>query len=149
MESFDIIEIEEKELTFENLDKDNEDEMYKFKEDNLKIPHYKDYFEYNGTKIGRPFCLKTLVELYGKEAIVDDLGWYHLFYKGRLVYIGMSRNLRGRLLYHLKDQDMIFDAVLVFPSCGTLNVEQVLIIETKLIKHFKPSLNSACINSGY
>lgn len=141
--------METKELTFETLDLNNEEELYKFKEEVLNIPHYKDYFEHNGTKIGRPFCLKTIIELYGKESINDDLGWYHLFYQGRLVYIGMSRNLRGRLLYHLKNKDMIFDAILIFYSNGTLNVEQVLMIETKLIKHFKPSLNLACINSGY
>jgi hypothetical protein len=144
------METEIKELTFENLNKDDDDEMYKFKEENLKIPHYKDYFEApNGTKLARPFCLKTLVELYGREVIVDDLGWYHLFYEGRLVYIGMSKNLRGRLLYHLKNPDMVFDAVLIFPSCGTLTIEQVLKIETKLIKHYKPSLNITCINAGY
>lgn len=142
--------METKELTIDNLDLNNEEEVYTFKEKVLEIPHYKDYFEApNGDKIGRPFCLKTMVELYGREVIPDDLGWYHLFYEGRLVYIGMSKNLRGRLMYHLKNPDMIFDAVLYFPSCGTLTLEQVLKIETKLIKHFKPSLNITCINSGY
>lgn len=119
-----------------------EEEVYR------NVPHYNDYFQHDGLNVGKPYCLKSAVKHYGKEVIKDCLGLYHLFFEGRLVYIGMSKNLRTRLLYHLKDTDMVFDAVLIFPA-PERSIEQVLKIETKLIKRYKPSLNQACINSGY
>lgn len=110
-------------------------------EEHHGVPHYKEYFEYNNMQVGKPFCLRTAISLHGKEIIPDEKGLYHLFYKGRLVYIGMSKRLRGRLLYHLNDIDMVFDAILWFKT-PNLSVEEILDRETKLIKTFKPPLNT-------
>jgi hypothetical protein len=106
-------------------------------------------FIVDGVVIGIPFDLKELISKYGKEIIPNELGIYHLFYKDQLVYIGMSRKLRGRLLCHLKDNDMPFNNVLWF--CASLlenkaSVEDILILEHNLIKKFKPVLNSVHAN---
>jgi hypothetical protein len=112
-----------------------------------QIPHYKDYFRYDDLEIGRPFCLDTAVRIYGKEIVPSTQGIYHLFYHGILVYIGMSKNLRKRLLYHAKDDDMVFDAVLWF-SMPDYSIANILEKEAKMIKQFRPSLNTAqlCCN---
>lgn len=108
------------------------------------IPKYKDSFIYKNMHIGHPFCLVTAVKVFGKEIIPDTLGIYHLFYKGNLVYIGMSQNLRGRLLYHLKDPCKIFDGVLIFEAKHK-TLKDILNIEANMIKEFSPSLNIAYI----
>jgi excinuclease UvrABC nuclease subunit len=99
--------------------------------------------------IGYPFSLSDLINQYGKEIIPDCLGIYHLFYYDQLVYVGMSKNLRGRLLCHLRDADMVFHNVLWF--CANMwkenaTIEDVLRIEHKMIKKYKPVLNSVHAN---
>jgi excinuclease UvrABC nuclease subunit len=103
----------------------------------------------DGDIIGLPFNLQMLVNKYGKKAIPDCLGIYHLFYNDQLVYIGMSKNIRGRLLCHLKDKDMPFNNVLWFCAClsdSMKTIEDVLRIEHNMIKRFKPALNSVHAN---
>jgi hypothetical protein len=112
------------------------------------IPKYKDPFIYKDMHLGHPFCLESTVKLFGKEIIPDTIGIYHLFYQGNLVYVGMSKNLRSRLLYHLKDREKVFDGVLWFKT-GDRSLERVLRIEAKMIKKFVPSLNTACIFGVY
>ena len=89
------------------------------------VPHYKEPFIHNDKEVGYPFNLNTAVNMFGKNVIPEDQGIYHLFHKGRLVYVGMSKNLRGRLLYHLKDDEKVFDAVLWF-NMKDRTIEQVL-----------------------
>lgn len=106
-------------------------------------------FVLDGVEIGMPFNLQMLVNQYGKKAIPNCLGIYHLFYNDQLVYIGMSKNLRGRLLGHLKDKDMPFNNVLWF--CAHLwkedaTVADVLRIEHNMIKRYKPALNCTHAN---
>jgi hypothetical protein len=113
-----------------------------------RVPHYKKPYVYEGMTIGYPFDLQVALSLFGKEIIPDTIGIYHLFYQGNLVYIGMSKNLRSRLLYHLKDREKVFDGVLWFKT-GDRFLERVLRIEAKMIKKFVPSLNTACIFGGY
>ena len=103
----------------------------------------------DGVVIGLPFNLQMLVNKWGKKMIPDCLGIYHLFYNDQLVYIGMSKNLRGRLITHLKDEDMPFNNVLWFcMHMYTENptIEQTLRIEHNMIKRFKPALNSKHTN---
>lgn len=113
-----------------------------------KVPHYKEQFIANGVEIGRPFDLTIAVQLFGKEVIPDVQGIYHLFYKGRIVYVGMSKNLRGRLLYHLKDPDKVFDAVLWY-KLEEYSIEEILNYERKLIRLHVPPLNVESISGGY
>lgn len=119
-------------------------------EDILKdIPTSNSPFIVDGNIIGIPFSLSHLVNKYGKEVIPNCLGIYHLFYYDQLVYVGMSKNLRGRLLGHLKDSDMVFHNVLWF--CANMwkdntTIEDVLKIEYKMIKKYKPVLNSVHTN---
>jgi len=114
----------------------------------IKVPHYKEQFVANGIEIGCPFDLTTAVRTFGREVIPDTQGIYHLFYKGRLVYVGMSKNLRGRLLYHLKDPEKVFDAVLWF-NMEDYSIEEILNYERKMITHHVPPLNVECISGGY
>lgn len=103
----------------------------------------KNPYIHNGIEIGLPFNLGDVVRKFGKEIIPKELGIYHLFYKEQLVYIGMSKNLRGRLLYHLRDNDMCFDNCLWFCT-GTFgyDIKDTLKIENAMIKKFKPALNT-------
>ena len=102
-------------------------------------------FVVDGETIGVPFNLQQVVDAYGKEMIPDQLGIYHLFFEDQLVYVGMSKSIRGRLRMHLKDKDMPFNNVLWFCS-GDLTIKQTLTIEYKMIKKFKPVLNSMHCN---
>jgi excinuclease UvrABC nuclease subunit len=109
-------------------------------------------FVVDGDVIGVPFNLQQVIDRYGKEIIPDELGIYHLFYEDQLVYIGMSKSIRGRLRQHLKDKDMPFNNVLWFCSSNwkegapALTIEQTLEVEYQMIKHFKPVLNSMHAN---
>jgi hypothetical protein len=106
-------------------------------------------FIVNGVVVGHPFNLQEAINIFGKDVIPPTLGVYHLFYQDQLVYIGMSKNLKGRLLCHLKDNDMEFNNVLWF--CASLwkkdaTISDVLKIEHKMIKKYKPALNSVHAN---
>ena len=106
-------------------------------------------FIVDGVIIGKPFNLLMVINRFGKEIIPNCLGIYHLFYKDQLVYVGMSKNIRGRLLQHLKDKDMPFNNCLWFCAeniCESANIEDVLRLEYKMIKKFKPVLNSTHAN---
>ena len=108
----------------------------------MGIPLYKEPFTHNGVEVGRPYCLASVLGTYGIEALPTNVGIYHLFFEGRLVYIGMSKNLRKRLVYHFKDKDMIFDGVLHFVMDEPkYSLEDVLRYESKMIKIHKPPLN--------
>jgi predicted GIY-YIG superfamily endonuclease len=99
--------------------------------------------------IGYPFNINELIKKYDKYLIPDDLGIYHLFYNDQLIYIGMSKSIRGRLLQHLKDDDMPFNYCLWFVASyykENATIKDVLEIEYKLIKKFKPVLNSKYAN---
>jgi hypothetical protein len=101
---------------------------------------------YNGEMIGHPFNLKDSISLFGKAVIPETQGIYHLFYRDMLVYVGMSRSLRGRLIQHLKDEGKVFDNILWF-ELPDKTTEQILNIEYNMIKKFKPSLNLTHANA--
>lgn len=109
------------------------------------IRRMKKPFIVDGVVIGLPFDLSQVVSKYGRSIIPDELGIYHLFYDDTLVYIGMSKSLRGRLLGHLTDDDMPFHFVLWFCGNGK-SVREILDIERKMIKRFKPELNQTYCN---
>lgn len=116
----------------------------------LGIDLYKEPFFYNGLEIGRPYCLASLLGTWGIDMLPPKVGIYHLFFEGRLVYIGMSKNLRKRLVYHFKDKDMIFDGVLHFVmEEPKYTLEYVLKTETKMIKAHRPPLNTQSICGSY
>ncbi len=104
-----------------------------------------------GLQIGVPFHLGDLVKKFGKQMIPDVLGIYHLFYNDNLTYVGMSKKLRGRLLWHLKDDNMPFTWCMWF-CAETLgseyidNVEAILRLESNMIKALKPSMNTQHIS---
>ena len=61
----------------------------------------------------------------------------------------MSKKLRGRLLGHIKDKDMPFNNCLWFcaEKLGEgYGIKEVLDLEYKMIKKFKPILNSVHAN---
>jgi len=102
-------------------------------------------FIVNGKFIGVPFNLEQVISRYGKNIIPSELGIYHLFYNDQLVYIGMSKSIRNRLLQHLKDEDMPFNNVLWFVSKmwnENATIAETLELEYKMIKKFMPVLNS-------
>ena len=106
-------------------------------------------FIVDGKVIGLPFNLSDVVQQFGKDFIPDELGIYHLFYNDQLVYIGMSKRIRGRLLCHLKDNDMVFNNCLwwVASLCDKEHtIQTILEVEYKMIKKFKPVLNSMHTN---
>jgi hypothetical protein len=118
-------------------------------DDLLKTVDRSSPFVVDGVTIGQPFNLEQVLSLYGKEIIPDELGIYHLFYHDQLIYVGMSKSIRGRLRQHLKDEDMPFNNVLWF--CATTwkddaSIKDVLELEYKMIKKYKPVLNSAGTN---
>jgi hypothetical protein len=113
-----------------------------------RVPHYKEHFTFKGREIGRPFDLRMAVQLFGTDVIPEGQGIYHLFYEGRIVYIGMSKKLRGRLLYHLKDVEKVFDAVLWY-ELENYSIEQILSYERKMIQYHTPPLNIESISGGY
>ena len=113
-----------------------------------RVPHYKEQFMCKGIEIGRPFDLRIAVQLFGTDVIPECQGIYHLFYKGRIVYLGMSKKLRGRLLYHLKDVKKVFDAVLWY-KLENYSIEKILNYERKMIQYYLPPLNTECISGGY
>lgn len=104
-------------------------------------------FVYDGIKVGTPFDLEQAVAVYGRDVIPNKLGIYHLFLEDRLVYIGMSKNLQGRLMYHLKDKSMIFNYCLWF--CADVfgyTLEDVLRLERNMIKTHCPPLNTQYVS---
>ena len=107
-------------------------------------------FVVDGQVIGYPFNLEQVVNRFGKEIIPDELGIYQLFYNDQLVYVGMSKSIRGRLRQHLKDEDMPFNNVLWFCSSifkdGGASIKETLELEYRMIKRFKPVLNSMHAN---
>jgi excinuclease UvrABC nuclease subunit len=110
----------------------------------IEALHSKNAFVSDGVVIGYPFNLQEAVQIFGKDVIPNELGIYHLFYDEQLVYIGMSRKLRSRLLSHLRDADKPFHTCLWFlaSDCGNnITTEDILKAERRLIKKFKPSLN--------
>lgn len=110
-------------------------------------------FVHNNELIGYPFNLKEAVSVYGRDVVPDKPGIYHLFYNELLVYVGMSKSLRDRLMCHLKDDDMPFNNVLWFcderfvKEDGSPNVQKLMEIEYKIIKMYKPSLNTQYLHS--
>ena len=101
---------------------------------------------YNGEMIGHPFNLKDAISFFGKNVIPETQGIYHLFYRDMLVYVGMSKSLKGRLVQHLKDEGKVFDNVLWF-ELPDKTIEEILNLEYNMIKKFKPSLNLTHANA--
>ena len=97
-------------------------------------------FIVNEQVIGYPFNLKTFIKCFEKYFIPDCLGIYHLFNDDKLVYIGMSKNIRKRLIEHLRDDAKVFNNVLWFCT-GERTIDKVFEIERNMIKYHNPILN--------
>lgn len=97
-------------------------------------------FVVKGEIIGCPFNLQILINKYGKDMVPNCIGIYHLFSDDKLVYIGMSKNIRKRLIEHLRDDSKVFNNVLWFCT-GERTIDKVFEIERNLIKLHNPILN--------
>src|SRR5690606_3034578 len=73
-------------------------------------------FKFKGDVIGWPFSLGDLINADLKRIIPEEVGIYHLFKDDILVYIGMSKNIKKRILGHFRQKEMDFDNVLWFCS---------------------------------
>jgi predicted GIY-YIG superfamily endonuclease len=109
----------------------------------------------DGEPMCQPFALSGLLYYFDKEIIPDCMGVYWLVKNDRIVYIGMARNLRKRLLYHYKNKHketaIAFDSVSWFPSwmhAEEETVEQTLKLEKVMIQHHIPALNMKHLSSG-
>jgi len=111
-----------------------------------QVFYSKTPFKFGDNIIGYPVNIEQLIEKIGKEIIPEKLGIYHLFYDDVLIYIGMSIDLRSRLLGHYKRQDIEFNNVLWFctEECGKTK-PQTFKIESTMIKYYKPFYNKACL----
>ncbi len=101
-------------------------------------------FIFNGEIIGYPFNLETFIHRFEKYFIPNCLGIYHLFNDDKLVYIGMSKNIRKRLIEHLRDDAKVFNNVLWF--CANhlkedCTIQDIIEIERNMIKYHNPILN--------
>lgn len=110
-------------------------------------------FVCKGVTIGLPFNLEDLINCDLKRVIPEKVGIYHLFKDDILVYIGMSKNIRKRILGHYTQKEMDFDNVLWFcanTTDGLVNktVAEIFKIERNMIKFHKPFYNEAYL-SGY
>jgi hypothetical protein len=97
-------------------------------------------FIVNGELIGCPFNLQMLIHRYGKDFVPNCIGIYHLFSDNKLVYIGMSINIRKRLIEHLRDDTKVFNNVLWFCTKDR-TIDMVLELERNMIKFHNPILN--------
>jgi len=71
------------------------------------------------------------------ETITTTSGVYFLYDGNKLVYIGQSIDIRGRIMTHVREERKNFDKVF-FINC---HVNQLIEIETALIKYFNPYYN--------
>jgi len=119
--------------------------------DNLRkagIRQYESPYIFQGEVIGFPFSLADLVSAKMDFLIPEKMGIYHLFLAGRVVYIGMSKSLKSRLLYHLNDKLMYFDSVLWFCTedlgldDDKCPLKKTLELEANMIKMVMPPLNT-------
>jgi hypothetical protein len=113
--------------------------------DELDLIRGKPFYSHTGQLIGYPFDLVDLISKYTSDILPEGLGVYHLFYQDELVYVGMSKCVKKRLLEHLRCLDMVFDQVLWFMTPDR-TVKEVLDIERRLIKLWNPKLN---VSRGY
>jgi len=99
----------------------------------------------DGEVIGYPFNLEQTIAILTKQIIPEELGIYHLFDDdSNLLYIGMSNNIRKRLLMHLNNNEMQFTRVLWFCASWckeNATRDEILAAERRLIKKHKPPLN--------
>ena len=134
--------------------KDNDDEAKstgKFIGEEYGLATYENPFIVDGIEIGYPFNIRKAVDRFGKDIIPDCLGIYHLFFDEQLVYIGMSKNLRARLLCHISDEDKVFTHVLWFCADKwkpNATIADVMHIERVMIRKMKPVLNQIYTYKG-
>jgi hypothetical protein len=127
---------EKQEEEFESLFKIQEERIRKGKDFIMKIK--------STTFIITPSNLRDIMSAYGEWGIPDKMGIYWLFSEDKLVYIGMSKNIRRRLKQHLKEGVKVFDCVCWFKASDTWDnptVNKVLNLEDRMIKKYRPSLN--------
>jgi len=103
---------------------------------------------HNGVIIALPFNLGDLIKTDLKSLIPESYGIYYLYYDDILVYIGMSSNLKNRLLGHYKKNDMEFNNVIWFSTeYFGKTLAETFKLESSMIKVYKPFYNQALINA--
>lgn len=119
-----------------------------FKDQRIRVSS--NPFIHKGVVIGHPFSIADIVERDLKCILPEESGIYHLFSDDVLVYIGMSKNLKNRLLGHYRDGSMEFDNILYFcASDANKTLKQIFNIEKNMIKYFKPFYNEAYLNKNH
>lgn len=83
--------------------------------------------------------LGTMHFVYKRKLDLNDKGCYFLWSGGKIVYIGQSKCIMGRLARHNQELKKVFDDYTWKPFHGTL--EQRLSYERKLIDFWKPKYN--------
>lgn len=92
-----------------------------------------------GISFGRAANIADLLGIFGKYGISESSGIYILFDSGNLQYIGMSKNLRRRLLEHHSDPSKTFDYFIAKPFNDSIS--NILKLEQLMIGEFMPPLN--------
>lgn len=103
-------------------------------------------FYFKGEVVGLPFNIRDCIRFLGKEWIPAQAGIYHLFLDDILVYVGISQNIRGRILMHIKEGKKDFDNVLWFcaglqPSGEEITYTTCIKAEKGTIKMHSPAYN--------
>ena len=75
------------------------------------------------------------------EEVLNVPSIYHLFSKGELVYVGITKCLYKRLSEHRRDKSKEWDAYLSFSVDG-LSLDAIREMETKIIKRLQPKYNT-------
>lgn len=73
----------------------------------------------------------------GENNIISNIGVYFLFLRGRIQYIGQSKNILGRCAVHRRDDSKLFDQIKFLPC----SVDDLSNIEGFLIRLINPPLN--------
>jgi hypothetical protein len=127
---------EKQEEEFESLFKNRKERIRKGKDFIIKIKL--------SNFIITPLNLRDIMSAYGEWGVSDEMGIYWLFNEDKLIYIGMSKNIRRRLKQHIKEGEKVFDCVCWFKASDTWDnptVKKVLNLEDRMIKKYRPSLN--------
>jgi hypothetical protein len=99
-----------------------------------------------GELIVKPILIDVVMKYGLTRFIYPSRCIYHLFDKGKLVYIGIAENGQRRILQHYKGKRGEFDAFCTFEVSTDWSRLQMHQLESKMIKHWKPKLNIACNN---
>ncbi len=86
----------------------------------------------------RLFSLKE-IKAVKKPFPIGSQGIYFLFHKGKLIYIGKSKDAISRIYQHREQKRFSFDSYVIYPFPGP--TEMLELAELLYIDKFKPVFN--------